>query len=73
MSDRKVQICYSKDGGYTWTNWREYSLGELGEYQRRIRIKRLGRGRQWVFKIRVSSPVKRDLFGAVAYIESAEG
>lgn len=70
---RKVEICYSKDGGYNWSNWREYSLGELGEYSRRIRINRLGRGRQWVFKIRVSSPVKRDLYGAVAYIEPTGG
>ncbi|WP_435013012.1 hypothetical protein [Xanthomonas arboricola] len=68
-TDRKVEICYSKDGGYNWLNWREYSLGDLGEYSRRIRINRLGRGRQWVFRIRVSSPVKRDLYGAVAYIE----
>ena len=73
MADRKVEICYSKDGGYNWSNWREYSLGDLGEYSRRIRINRLGRGRQWVFRIRVSSPVKRDLYGAVAYIESTGG
>lgn len=72
MSDRKVEICYSKDGGNNWSNWRECSLGELGEYQRRIRINRLGSGRNWVFKIRASSPVKRDLYGAVASIEALE-
>ncbi|WP_369916537.1 hypothetical protein AB8810_11130 [Xanthomonas sp. NCPPB 3005] len=70
MSDRKVEICYSKDGGNNWSNWREYTLGEMGEFSRRIRIKRLGSGRNWVFKIRVSSPVKRDLYGAVASIEA---
>lgn len=73
MSDRKVEVCHSKDGGYNWSNWREYSLGELGDYQRRIRMNRFGRGRNWVFRIRVSSPVKRDLYGAVAYIEPTGG
>ncbi|MEB1529890.1 hypothetical protein [Xanthomonas sp. WHRI 7945] len=73
MSDRKVEICYSKDGGYNWSNWREYSVGERGQYQRRIRINRLGSGRNWVFKIRISSPVKRDLYGAVAVIEPTGG
>lgn len=73
MTDRKVEICYSKDGGYNWSNWREYSMGELGQYQRRIRINRLGSGRNWVFKVRVSSPVSRDLYGAVAYIEPTDG
>jgi len=72
MSDRKLEICYSKDGGNNWSNWREKSLGELGEYNQRIRIMRLGSGRNWVFKIRVSSPVKRDLYGAVASIEAME-
>ncbi|NYF21911.1 hypothetical protein HDC36_003387 [Xanthomonas sp. JAI131] len=72
MSDRKVEICYSKDGGSNWSNWRECSLGELGEFKRRVRVKRLGPGRDWVFKIRVSSPVKRDLYGAVAMIEALE-
>ena len=73
MSNRKVEICYSKDGGHNWSNWRVYSLGELGEYQHRVRANRFGSGRNWVFRIRVASPVKRDLYGAVAYIEPTGG
>ncbi|WP_440984909.1 baseplate megatron protein TIM-barrel domain-containing protein [Xanthomonas sontii] len=71
--DRKVQVCYSKDGGDNWSNWREYPMGELGQYQRRIRIKRFGQGTSFVFRIRIASPVKRDLYGAVAYIEPTGG
>ena len=32
MTDPIVQFCYSKDGGNTWSNWRERSLGAVGEY-----------------------------------------
>ncbi|WP_052689772.1 packaged DNA stabilization protein [Xanthomonas albilineans] len=72
-AERKLEFCYSKDGGNNWSSWREYSMGEIGQYANRIRINRLGAGRNWVFRMRVSSPVKRDLYGAVAYLESTGG
>lgn len=58
---RVVQIRYSKDGGNNWSAWVERDLGEVGEFQKRIRRYRLGQGRQWVFDIRVTSPVRADL------------
>lgn len=73
MTDRKVFICYSNDGGHTWSNWRERSLGEVGEYEKRIRLWRLGKFHNRIFKIRVSSPVRRDLLGAVGYITGSSG
>lgn len=73
MSDRKVLFRYSDDGGRNWTNWREQSLGEQGEYRKRIRYRRLGQFRSRIFQIQVSSPIKRDLMGAVAYMEGIEG
>jgi len=73
MTDRFLEICYSKDGGNNWSHWRTYSMGERGEYAHRVRIKRFGSGRNWVFKVRISSPVKRDLYGAVAVIEPTDG
>lgn len=73
MTDHYVEVCFSRDGGHTWSNWRRRSLGALGQYEQRIRLLRLGRYRQAVMKIRVSSPVKRDLLGAVAAIEPTEG
>ena len=63
-----VQFCYSKDGGHTWSNWRERSLGAVGRFDRRVRLLRLGMGRSIVLKIRVSDPVKRDILGASAQI-----
>jgi hypothetical protein len=69
--DHHVLICYSKDGGRNWSNWKKRSLGDIGQYADRIRVRltRLGVGRQWVFRVRVSSPIKRDLLGAVAKTE----
>lgn len=73
MSNRKVFICYSNDGGRTWSNWRERSLGEIGEYEKRVKLHRLGKFRNRIFKIRVSSPIRRDLLGAVGYITGSSG
>lgn len=73
MSNRKVEICYSDDGGHNWSNWREASLGEIGQYGKRVRFNRFGTFRNRVWKIRVASPVKRDLLGAVAYMTDSAG
>lgn len=73
MSDHFVEVCMSRDGGHTWCNWRKRSLGAMGQYERRVQLLRNGRYRQLVVRIRVSSPVKRDLLGAVAVIEPTEG
>lgn len=61
---RVVQIRYSKDGGRNWSSWRERSLGELGEFMKRVRVLRLGQGRQWVFEWKVTDPVRADCLGA---------
>lgn len=73
MTDHFIEVCFSKDGGHTWSNWQRRSLGALGQYEQRIRLLRLGRYRSLVAKIRVSSPVKRDLLGAVVTVEPTEG
>lgn len=61
MSDRKVMFRYSKDGGHNWSAWVERDLGEVGEFQKRVRRYRLGQGRQWVFDTRVTSPIRVDI------------
>ena len=71
MTDRKVQFRYSKDGGNNWSTWVERSLGEVGQFQQRVRRYRLGQGRQWVFDIRVTSPVRADLLAAAVQVTQA--
>lgn len=70
MSDRKVQIQVSKDGGYNYGAQREKSLGEKGQYGKRVRFANFGDSLQMDLKIRVTSPCGADLMGAVADIET---
>lgn len=70
--DRKVWVRASKDGGHNWGPWRESSLGELGQYQHRVRFRRFGRAPQFCFQIRVTSPLVMNHMGAVADIEAGE-
>lgn len=73
MSDRVVRLQYSDDGGENWSEWEEESIGEVGEYRNRAVFTRLNPGRSIVFRIRVSSPRKRDLLGAVAVVQGTVG
>lgn len=71
-TDHYVEICYSKDGGRNWSNWKRYSIGETGEYGKRVRMWRLGWSITWIYKIRVTSPRKHDLLGAVLKAEQTD-
>lgn len=57
-TDPKVMLQISRDGGKTWGNelWR--SIGKVGQYKARAVWNRLGRARDWIFRFRVSDPVK---------------
>lgn len=68
-TDHFVNVSYSKDGGRNWSNIKRRSIGQIGQYQQRIKLRRLGLGRTWIFKISVSSARKRDLLGAVVTAE----
>lgn len=68
-ADRVVLIAISKDGGHNFGDWKEASLGAIGEYRKRIRYRRLGSGVQFVLKVRVTSPIRADLMGLIADME----
>lgn len=72
MTDRKVTFRTSKDGGRNWSSGKERSLGELGEYRKRVVLHRQGQARTFVLSFRVSSPIKAACLGAVARITPAE-
>lgn len=57
-SNPVVIMQYSKDGGHTWSKELWGSIGKIGEYRRRAVWRRLGESRDWVFKFRVTDPVK---------------
>lgn len=70
--DRFIEVCYSDDGGHNYSNWRRKDLGAIGQYNKRIRLTRLGSTRSRVWKIRTSSPIPTELHGAVAVVEMGE-
>jgi hypothetical protein len=57
-TDPQIMMQISRDGGQTWGNelWR--SFGKVGQYKSRAVWRRLGRARDWVFRFRVTDPVK---------------
>lgn len=63
MSDRLVLMCFSDDGGRTWSDWEERSVGEIGEYNNRVQFTRLGSFTSRIWRVRFSSPIKTDLLG----------
>jgi hypothetical protein len=68
-SDPQMMLSISRDGGRTWSPFESWqSLGKQGEYQHRVRWKKLGQGRQLLFKVSISDPVPRTIIGATANI-----
>lgn len=57
-SDPKLMLQISKDGGHTWGKEMFVPMGKQGEYRRRAVFRNLGKARDWVFKFRVTDPVK---------------
>jgi len=49
---------WSNDGGYTWSSemWKE--IGRVGQHKHMVYWDRLGRARDRVFRVAISSPVK---------------
>lgn len=54
----QIMMQISKDGGHEWGQevWRD--IGAAGNYRTRAVWNRLGRARDWLFKFRVTDPIK---------------
>lgn len=57
-------LSWSDDGGHTWSNEHEASLGAMGAYKSRVRWTRLGVARDRVFRVATSEPVAVSWLGA---------
>jgi hypothetical protein len=64
-----LMLRYSDDGGHSWSNIKYVSIGAVGEYEARAIFRRLGAGRNRVFEISLTDPVKFAVFGAFANVE----
>lgn len=63
-SDPQLMLRYSNDGGHTWSNVKTKSAGAVGEYGRRVRFGPTGAGRNRVWELSLTDPVKFAVFGA---------
>jgi hypothetical protein len=54
----QITLDVSKDNGRTWSNPRLLSVGAVGKYMTRVIARRFGSARDFVFRIRMTDPVK---------------
>jgi hypothetical protein len=54
----QIMLSISRDGGHTYGAEIIREFGRLGEYSKRAVFNRLGRSRDWLYKFRVTDPVK---------------
>jgi len=60
-----LMLRYSNDGGHTWSPERTATVGAAGQYGARAKFHRLGSGRDRVWEISMTDPLKFAVFGAV--------
>lgn len=65
-SDPQIMLRYSNDGGHTWSNPKYKSIGATGEYGKQVKFGPTGAGRNRVWEISITDPVKRAVMGAKA-------
>lgn len=64
--DPQVWLEISKDGGNTWGNKLFRSIGKKGEYKTRVAWSKLGKARDWLFRLTLTDPVDFHIIKATA-------
>jgi len=72
MVNPAVELAISRDGGNNYGPWKPRSLGGVGTFLKRLEWLQLGRANEWIVKVRVSHPVKRDFIDASWLPEATE-
>jgi len=62
--DPQAMLQWSDDGGYTWSSEQWADIGAVGEYETRVRWRRLGKSRDRLFKVAISDPIRVVFTGA---------
>ena len=63
--DPKVMLRWSDNGGHTWSNTKYLKIGKIGQYGRRAKREQLGAGRNRVWEISGTDPVKIAIMGGI--------
>lgn len=66
--DPLLMLEYSNDGGHTWSGMKTKSIGRTGEYGKRVKYGPTGSGRERLWRISMTDPVKFAVFGADARV-----
>jgi len=69
--DPTLALSWSDDGGHTWSNVRQLSMGKIGEYSTRLTAHHLGSSRDRVFKLVSGDPVKPVILNAYATVSES--
>lgn len=64
LNDHYCEIAISKNAGHTFGSYSQHSIGATGDFLKRVLRQGMGQSRQFVVRVRVSSPRKRDLMAA---------
>lgn len=67
-----MSVFYSKDGGNTFTQASDVTIGSVGDYRTRVPIRQLGRvvrNRDFVLELRMAAPVEWRIYGIYALVE----
>jgi hypothetical protein len=62
--DPQAMLRWSSDGGSTWSSEHWTSIGKIGAYNNRAIWRRLGWGRDRIFEVSISAPVKAVIISA---------
>jgi hypothetical protein len=62
----------SKDNGATWSTPRQLSVGALGNYHNRVVARRFGSSRDFVFRFRMTDPVKFVITNGAVAVRQAQ-
>jgi hypothetical protein len=68
----QIMLQVSRDGGFNYGNEMWTTFGAQGDYLRRAEWRRLGVSRSYVFKFRITDPVKVIIMSASAYATMAD-
>lgn len=66
--DPQAMLKWSDDGGHSWSNEHQASIGKIGETKNRCVFRRLGSSRERIYELSVTDPVKAVVLGADANI-----
>lgn len=67
--DPMIKMRYSDDGGRTWSNWLQQSVGKIGETKKRLVWNNLGIARDRVFEVEYSEATPLTIINAYAVVE----